>query len=85
MRNIISSKTSTVEFQGEDCLVITLEDGFMSRTYADDLKDYFSKVFLNRFHMEIDVIYQYAKKKRVIMRKKIGISCFLRVAQIEKI
>ncbi len=77
-------KTSTVEFQGEDCLVITLEDGFMSRTYADDLKDYFTKVFLNRFHMEIDVIYQYAKKEESHYEKENKYKLSLRVAQIEK-
>ena len=77
-------KTSTVEFQGEDCLVITLEDGFMSRTYADDLKDYFTKVFLNRFHMEIDVIYQYAEKEESHYEKENKYKLSLRVAQIEK-
>jgi len=77
-------KTSNVEFQGEDCLVLTLEDGFMSRTYADDLKDYFSKIFLNRFHMEIDVIYQYAKKEESHYEKENKHKLSLRVAQIEK-
>ena len=51
-------KNSQWEFDGEHCLVLTLEDGFLSRTYADTLADYFKKIFLNRFGFEIDVIYK---------------------------
>ena len=77
-------KNASVEFQRDDCLVITLEDGFMSRTYANDLKDYFSKVFLNRFHMEVDVVYQYEKKEESHYEKENQYKLSLRVAQIEK-
>ena len=39
-------KNSSWEFEGEHCLVLTLEDGFLARTYADTLADYFKKIFL---------------------------------------
>ena len=42
-------KNSTWEFEKDDLLVLTLEDGFLARTYADDLKEYFQLIFLNRF------------------------------------
>lgn len=41
-------KNSTWEFEKDDLLVLTLEDGFLARTYADDLKEYFQLIFLNR-------------------------------------
>lgn len=56
-------KNSSWEFEAEDKLVLTLEDGFLSRTYADTLTDYFTKIFLNRFGFEIDVEYRYKEKE----------------------
>ena len=55
-------KNSSWEFEEEDRLVLELEDGFLARTYADSLADYFHKVFLNRFGFEIDVVYRYKTK-----------------------
>lgn len=77
-------KNSQWEFDGEHCLVLTLEDGFLSRTYADTLADYFKKIFLNRFGFEIDVIYKYAKKERSHYELENEHKLNLRVAQIEK-
>ncbi len=77
-------KNSQWEFDGEHCLVLTLEDGFLSRTYADTLADYFKKIFLNRFGFEIDVIYKYAKKEGSHYELENKHKLNLRVAQIEK-
>lgn len=77
-------KNSQWEFDGEHCLVLTLEDGFLSRTYADTLADYFKKIFLNRFGFEIDVIYKYAKKEGSRYELENEHKLNLRVAQIEK-
>ena len=77
-------KNSQWEFDGEHCLVLTLEDGFLSRTYADTLVDYFKKIFLNRFGFEIDVIYKYAKKEGSHYELENEHKLNLRVAQIEK-
>lgn len=55
-------KNSSWEFEEEDRLVLELEDGFLARTYADSLADYFHKVLLNRFGFEIDVVYRYKTK-----------------------
>ena len=77
-------KNSKWEFDGEHCLVLTLEDGFLSRTYADTLADYFKKIFLNRFGFEIDVIYKYAKKEGSHYELENEHKLNLRVAQIEK-
>ena len=77
-------KNSQWEFDGEHCLVLTLEDGFLSRTYADTLADYFKKIFLNRFGFEIDVIYKYVKKEGRVYEVENEHKLNLRVAQIEK-
>ena len=77
-------KNSQWEFDGEHCLVLTLEDGFLSRTYADTLADYFKKIFLNRFGFEIDVIYKYVKKEGSHYELENEHKLNLRVAQIEK-
>ena len=77
-------KNSQWEFEGEHCLVLTLEDGFLSRTYADTLADYFKKIFLNRFGFEIDVIYKYAEKEGSHYELENEHKLNLRVAQIEK-
>ena len=77
-------KNSQWEFDGEHCLVLNLEDGFLSRTYADTLADYFKKIFLNRFGFEIDVIYKYAKKEGSHYELENEHKLNLRVAQIEK-
>ena len=37
-------KNSTWEFEKSDILVLTLEDGYLARTYADNLTDYFKKI-----------------------------------------
>ena len=55
-------KNSTLEFEDEHCLVITLEDSFLAHTYAESLQKYFKQVFLNRFGFDIDVIYRYKEK-----------------------
>ena len=77
-------KNSTWEFIGEDSLELTLEDGFLSRTYADNLADYFKKLFLNRFRMDIDVVYRYAKKEGSHYEKENEHKLNIRVAQIEQ-
>lgn len=77
-------KNSEWWFDGEDCLVIELEDGFLSRTYAESLTDYFKKVFLNRFGFDIDVIYQYKVKTESHYQKENEHKLNLRVKQIQK-
>ena len=77
-------KNSKIEFEKEDCLVITLEEGFLAQTYAESLADYFRKVYLNRFGFEIDVIYQYAKKEKSHYEQENEHKLSLRIAEIEK-
>lgn len=77
-------KNSSWEFEQEDRMVLTLEDGFLARTYAETLADYFKKIFLNRFGFEIDVIYQYAKKNGSHYEKENEHKLSLRVAEIER-
>ncbi len=77
-------KNSKLEFEKEDCLVITFEEGFLAHTYAESLADYFRKVYLNRFGFEIDVIYQYAKKEKSHYEQENEHKLSLRVAEIEK-
>lgn len=77
-------KNSSWEFEGEHCLVLTLEDGFLARTYADTLADYFKKIFLNRFGFEIDVVYKYVKKEGSHYELENEHRLNLRIAEIEK-
>ena len=67
-----------------DLLVLTLEDGFLARTYADNLTDYFKKIYLNRFGFEIDVEYKYASKTENHYEKENAHKLNLRVKQIEE-
>ena len=77
-------KNSDWRFEGEDCLVIELEDSFLARTYAESLADYFKKVFLNRFGFDIDVIYRYREKTESHYQKENEHKLNLRVKQIQK-
>lgn len=77
-------KNSTWEFKADDHLVITLEEGFLARTYAETLVDYFKKVFLNRFGFEVDVTFEYAKKEGSHYEKENEHRLSLRVAEIQK-
>lgn len=77
-------KNSTWEFKADDHLVITLEEGFLARTYAGTLVDYFKKVFLNRFGFEVDVTFEYAKKEGSHYEKENEHRLSLRVAEIQK-
>lgn len=77
-------KNSSWEFTDEHTLELTLEDGFLSRTYGDNLADYFKKIFLNRFGVEIDVVYHYAPKEESHYEKEKEHKLNLRIAQIEK-
>ena len=77
-------KNSSWEFEKSDLLVLTLEDGFLARTYADNLTDYFKKIYLNRFGFEIDVEYKYAKKAESHYEKENAHKLNLRVKQIEQ-
>lgn len=52
-------KNSEWVFEGADKLVLTLEDSFLAHKCADSLREYFKKVFLNRFGFDIDVEYEY--------------------------
>ncbi len=65
-------------------MVLTLEDGFLARTYADNLTDYFKKIYLNRFGFEIDVEYKYASKTENHYEKENAHKLNLRVKQIEE-
>ena len=76
-------KNSTWEFEKDDLLVLTLEDGFLARTYADDLKEYFQLIFLNRFGFEIDVEYKYVAKLEKRYEKENEHKLNLRIKQIE--
>ena len=76
-------KNSTWEFEKNDLLVLTLEDGFLARTYADDLKEYFQLIFLNRFGFEIDVEYKYVAKLEKRYEKENEHKLNLRIKQIE--
>ena len=65
--------------------MLTLEDGFLARTYADNLTDYFKKIYLNRFGFEIDVEYKYASKtEKADYEKENAHKLNLRVKQIEE-
>ena len=77
-------KNSSWEFTGEHSLELTLEDGFLSRTYGEKLTEYFKQIFLNRFSMDIDVVYHYAPKEESHYEKEKEHKLNLRVAQIEK-
>ena len=77
-------KNSSWEFEEEDRLVLELEDGFLARTYADSLADYFHKVFLNRFGFEIDVVYRYKTKNGSHYQKENEHKLNLRVKQIQQ-
>ncbi|MGN0328287.1 MAG: PolC-type DNA polymerase III [Lachnospira sp.] len=77
-------KNSSWEFEKEDLLVLTLEDGFLARTYADNLRDYFKKVFLNRFGFDVDVEYKYADKTESHYERENAHKLSLRVKQIEE-
>lgn len=63
--------------------MLTLEDGFLARTYADDLKEYFQLIFLNRFGFEIDVEYKYVAKLEKRYEKENEHKLNLRIKQIE--
>ena len=76
-------KNSKWEFEKEDMLVFTIEDSFLAHQYADTLTDYFKKIFLNRFGFEIDVEYQYAKKKESQYERENAYKINLRVKEIE--
>ena len=76
-------KNSTWEFEKDDLLVLTLEDGFLARTYADDLKEYFQLIFLNRFGFEIDVEYKYVAKLEKRYEKENEHKLNLRIKQNE--
>lgn len=52
-------KNSKWVFEKEDELTIILEDSFLAHEYDKSLRDYFYKMFLNRFGFEIDVNYRY--------------------------
>ena len=77
-------KNSTWEFEKEDLLVFTLEDGFLAREFADTMTDYFKQIFLNRFGFEIDVEYKYAVKSESSYEKEKQHRLNLRVKQIEQ-
>ncbi len=77
-------KNSSWKFTGEHSLELTLEDGFLARTYGEKLTDYFRQIFLNRFSMDIDVVYHYVPKLENHYDKEIEHKLNLRVAQIEK-
>lgn len=76
-------KNSSLEFEKEDCLVITLEDSFLAQTYATSLQKYFKQVFLNRFGFDIDVIYRYKEKTESHYEKENEHKLNLRIKQIE--
>lgn len=76
-------KTAKYEFEKADKLVFTFEDSFLSRTYADDLKEYFEKVFLNRFGFDIDVAYQYEEKTESKYEEENEYQLHMRVKAIE--
>lgn len=76
-------KNSTWEFEKNDLLVLTLEDGFLARTYADDLKEYFQLIFLNRFGFEIDVEYKYVAKLEKRYEKEMNISLILELSRLK--
>lgn len=78
-------KNSLWEFVDEDHMVLTLEDSFLAREYADNLTDYFKKIFLNRFGFEIDVEYQYAKKTASHFEKENAHRLNLRVKEIQSV
>ena len=76
-------KNSTLEFEDEHCLVITLEDSFLAHTYAESLQKYFKQVFLNRFGFDIDVIYRYKEKLGSHYGEENKHKLNLRIKQIE--
>ncbi|MFR2512414.1 MAG: hypothetical protein ACLS9K_11030 [Lachnospira eligens] len=75
-------KNSQWEFEKRICLYSRLRTVSLHQ-YADTLTDYFKKIFLNRFGFEIDVEYQYAKKKESQYERRKCIRVNLRVKEIE--
>ena len=58
-KEYILYKKSDVFFR-DNCLHIVMEKGFFSEQVSDDLKDYFNKLFLNRFFMYVPVVCEYS-------------------------
>lgn len=85
-------KNSEWFFEGGDKLVLTLEDSFLARKCADSLREYFQKVFLNRFGFDIDVAYEYrqvgkrytAENEQLLSRRVKEIEDHMRVATQEE-
>ncbi len=71
-------------FEKDDELVLILEDSFIAHSYDAKLKDYFEKVFLNRFGYEIDVVYRYEKAKSTGLEEAKAQQVALKVQQIQK-
>ena len=76
-------RTAEWVFEKEDELTLILEDSFLAQKYSDSLKDYFEKVFLNRFGFEIDVVYRYGEKKENRYKEESDYQLKLRVRGIE--
>lgn len=76
-------KTSNWVFEEEDKLVLILEDSFLAQKYAEDLRSYFEKVFLNRFGFEIDVENRYTDKTENPYIKENDYQLKLKVKAIE--
>lgn len=77
-------KNSKWTFEKEDELTLILEDSFLAHTYDRTLREYFEKIFLNRFGFEIDVVYRYEKKKETNFEKENELMIARRVQEIQE-
>lgn len=76
-------KNSKWFFEKEDEMTLILEDSFLAHTYDKTLKEYFEKVFLNRFGFEIDVVYRYEDKRENDFEKENELMVARRVQEIQ--
>ncbi|MGN0408533.1 MAG: PolC-type DNA polymerase III [Bacteroides sp.] len=77
-------KNSKWVFEKEDEMTLILEDSFLAHTYDKTLREYFEKVFLNRFGFEIDVVYRYEEKKENNFEKENELLIARRVQEIQE-
>ncbi len=76
-------KTAEWFFEGEDRLVFSMEDSFLARNCAESLRDYFKKVFLNRFGFDIDVECRYRAVEGRRFQEENDMLLSMRVKEIE--
>ena len=54
-------REAKINMKGEDEMEVTLKDNFVSREYSDELKKAIEDMLLNRFAMEVKVVFNFVK------------------------